>query len=70
MTEGLLNYGLATEAYTDLLPMTDRMLKNNGFFEFYNVQTGKPSGSGSFRGEAGVLYDAINQLKKWAAKNN
>jgi hypothetical protein len=70
MTEGLLNYGLATEAYTDLLPMTDRMLKNNGFFEFYNVQTGKPSGSGSFRGEAGVLYDAIDQLKKWAAKNN
>jgi glycogen debranching enzyme len=69
MTEGLLKYGLANEAYTDLLPMTGRMLKNNGFFEFYNVQTGKPSGSGSFRGEAGVLYDAIDQLKQWAAKH-
>ena len=69
MTEALLKYNLAKEAYTDLTPMTDRTIKNNGFFEWYNVQTGAPSGSGSFRGEAGVLYDAISLLKQWAAEH-
>jgi hypothetical protein len=66
MIPALLQYGLVTEAYNDLIPMTDRVMANNGFFEWYNVRTGKPSGSGSFRGEAGVLYDAINQLRDWA----
>lgn len=70
MIEALLKYNLAKEAYTDLTPMTDRTIKNNGFFEWYNVQTGAPSGSGSFRGEAGVLYDAIGQLKQWAANHS
>ncbi|MDB5159000.1 MAG: hypothetical protein JWR50_3707 [Mucilaginibacter sp.] len=69
MTGALLNYGLAKEAYADLTPMTDRTIKNNGFFEWYNVQTGAPSGSGSFRGEAGVLYDAISLLKQWATEH-
>lgn len=68
MPEALLQYGLAQQAYDDLKPMTDRTIANKGFFEWYNVQTGAPSGSGSFRGEAGVLYDAINQLRVWAAK--
>jgi hypothetical protein len=66
MIGALLQYGLVTEAYNDVIPMTDRVIANNGFFEWYNVRTGKPSGSGSFRGEAGVLYDAINQLRNWA----
>ncbi|MFD2873081.1 hypothetical protein ACFS5N_11415 [Mucilaginibacter ximonensis] len=68
MPEALLQYGLAQQAYNDLKPMTDRTIANKGFFEWYNVQTGAPSGSGSFRGEAGVLYDAIIQLRAWAAK--
>jgi hypothetical protein len=66
MIPALLQYGLADEAYKNLVPMTDRVIKNNGFFEWYNVRTGKPSGSGSFRGEAGVLYDAITGLRNWA----
>lgn len=70
MIEALLKYNLVKDAYTDLTPMTDRTVKNNGFFEWYNVQTGAPSGSGSFRGEAGVLYDAIGQLKQWAADHS
>jgi hypothetical protein len=47
--------------------MIERVLKNNGFYEWYDVRNGKASGSGDFRGEAGVLYDAITTLKKWAA---
>lgn len=68
MPEALLNYGLAQQAYDDLKPMIDRTIANKGFFEWYNVKTGAPSGSGSFRGEAGVLYDAIEQLKAWAER--
>jgi hypothetical protein len=50
--------------------MLDRALANKGFFEWYDVQTGAPKGSGDFRGEAGVLYDAITVLKQWAIKND
>jgi hypothetical protein len=69
MTEALLNYNLVKEAYNDLTPMTDRMIAHKGFYEWYDVQTGEPKGSGNFRGEAGVLYDAIRRLKDWAAKH-
>ena len=46
--------------------MIDRVLKNKGFFEWYDVKTGEPNGSGDFQGEAGVLYDVIRQLRAWA----
>jgi hypothetical protein len=42
--------------------MIYRVIKNNGFFEWYTVD-GKPAGSGNFRGSAGVLYTAINALQ-------
>jgi len=58
--------GLAREGYTEMSPMIDRVLKNNGFYEWYDVKTGAPGGSRDFRGEAGVLYDAISQLRAWA----
>lgn len=69
MIGALLNYDLGQQAYDDLKPMIDRTIANNGFFEWYNVKTGAPSGSGSFRGEAGVLFEAITQLREWAAKH-
>lgn len=65
----LIPYGMAREAYDELLPMIARTLKNKGFYEWYDVKTGAPKGSANFRGEAGVLYDAITQLQHWAAKN-
>ena len=49
--------------------MPDRVLKNNGFFEWYDVKTGAPKGSRNFRGEAGVLHDAIQLFRKWAREN-
>ncbi len=47
--------------------MTDRVVKNKGFFEWYTVD-GKPRGSGTFRGSAGVLDKSIKMLKQWALK--
>ncbi|WP_183564288.1 hypothetical protein [Mucilaginibacter sp. SP1R1] len=69
MTWALVNNGLAKEAYAELTPMIERAIANKGFYEWYDVQTGAPKGSGDFRGEAGVLYDAITVLKQWAIKN-
>jgi len=62
----LVRNGFIQEAYQELSPMLDRVIKNKGFYEWY-TRDGKPDGSGSFRGSAGVLYDAINALEDWAA---
>ncbi len=64
--QALVINNMPQEAYTELTPMIDRVIKNNGFYEWYDVRNGKASGSGDFRGEAGVLYDAITLLKNWA----
>ena len=65
MIQQLVKYGFVKEAYEQLLPMTDRVVKNDGFYEWYTVDN-KPKGSGTFRGSAGVLYTAIIQLEEWA----
>jgi glycogen debranching enzyme len=64
--QALTKYGLAAEAYAELNPMLERTLVNKGFHEWYDVRTGAPKGSGEFRGEAGVLLDAITMLRNWA----
>jgi len=69
IVEALLPYNMVAEAYEDLKPMLERTIKHNGFYEWYDVQDGSPKGSGNFRGEAGVLYEAITKLKSWANKN-
>ncbi|MCB0632360.1 MAG: hypothetical protein R2824_21015 [Saprospiraceae bacterium] len=65
MIQQLAKNGFMEEAYTQLLPMTRRVIDNNGFFEWYTVDN-KPEGSGTFRGSAGVLYKAIEMLEEWA----
>lgn len=67
MIQQLVRYGFVEEAVANLQPMVDRVEKNNGFYEWYTV-TNEPKGSGTFRGEAGVLYMAILMLEDWAAK--
>ncbi|HEY9260629.1 GH36-type glycosyl hydrolase domain-containing protein [Chitinophaga sp.] len=69
MIQALIKNGFITEAVDELKPMTDRVIAHQGFFEWYDVKTGTPKGSGNFRGEAGVLLDAITLLKKWAVNN-
>ncbi|HEX8018982.1 hypothetical protein [Mucilaginibacter sp.] len=66
MIAPLIENNMASEAYAELSPMIDRVLKNKGFFEWYDVKTGEAKGSGDFRGEAGVLYEAITRLRSWA----
>jgi hypothetical protein len=68
IAEALLPYDMETDAYEALKPMIKRTILHKGFFEWYDVQNGKPKGSGDFRGEAGVLFDAITLLKDWANK--
>lgn len=70
MVQALIKYGDVRQAYAEISPMLDRVIKNNGFFEWYDVKTGEPKGSGNFRGSAGVLYDAIKQLRSWAKVNS
>ncbi len=68
MINGMLKYDMAKEAARELRPMLERIIDNNGFYEWY-TPAGEPMGSGTFRGEAGVLYSAINELKAWEERN-
>lgn len=65
MVQQLIRYGFVKEAYEQLLPMTDRVIANDGFYEWYTVNN-QPEGSGTFRGSAGVLDKAIELLEIWA----
>ncbi len=63
MVQQLIRYGYIDEACEALDPMLNRVLKNNGFFEWYTPK-GEPKGSAKFRGSAGVLWKAIQMLKQ------
>lgn len=63
MIQQLIRNGFEQEARQQLQPMLQRVIDNDGFYEWYTVDN-KPKGSGTFRGEAGVLYDAIMMLQK------
>ncbi len=65
MIQQLVNYGFVKEAYEQLLPFTDRAIKNDGFYEWYTIDN-KPKGSATYRGSAGVIYKAILLLETWA----
>jgi hypothetical protein len=62
MIQQLIRYGFTTEAYEQVQPMVKRVKDNNGFYEWYSIDN-KPRGSGTFRGEAGVLYTAIKMFE-------
>ena len=68
MIQQLIRNGFVQEAYDEARPMFERVVKNKGFYEWY-AQNGKPSGSGTFRGEAGVLHKAIEDFRKWAQQH-
>jgi len=65
MIQQLIKYGFAQEAYEQVQPMVKRVKDNNGFYEWYSIDN-KPRGSGTFRGEAGVLYTAIAMFEELA----
>jgi len=65
MIQQLVANGCVEQAYRECLPMIERVEHNDGFFEWYTVDN-KPSGSGTFRGSAGVLGKAVQMLLEWA----
>ncbi len=66
MVRQMVRYGYYEEAYKSLDPMIARVLDNDGFYEWW-TPAAEPKGSGSFRGSAGVLWDAIGALRTAAA---
>ncbi|MET4138269.1 hypothetical protein [Pedobacter sp. UYP1] len=68
MIQQLIANGFVKEAYEEVRPMIDRVVKNKGFYEWYG-KGNVPDGSGKFKGSAGVLSKAIGQFKDWAAAN-
>ncbi len=68
MIQQLIRHGFVEEAYIHIQPMLRRAVDNQGFYEWYTVDN-EPKGSGAFRGSAGVLYDAVVMLEKFAAAN-
>ncbi|MCK4791597.1 MAG: hypothetical protein KAV87_48140, partial [Desulfobacteraceae bacterium] len=68
MIQEMVRNGFIEEAYCEIVPMVERVQKNNGFFEWYTID-GQPRGSGTYRGSAGVLGEAIQMLVTWAENN-
>ncbi|WP_353332625.1 hypothetical protein [Bacteroides sedimenti] len=67
MIQQLIAYGFVEDAYTQVRPMIDRVIKNKGFYEWYG-KGNIPNGSGNFKGSAGVLAKAIEMFHQWAEK--
>ncbi len=65
MIQQLIKNGFVEEAYEQMYPMVKRVKDNDGFFEWYTVNN-EPEGSGTFRGSAGVLYQAILMFEDYA----
>ena len=68
MIQQLISYGFVEEAYIEAQPMMERVVKNNGFYEWYKID-GTPAGSADFKGSAGVLAKSIELFNEWANKN-
>lgn len=62
---GLLECGLPGEAFETLLPIVEMVETHDGFFEWH-APDGTPSGAKMFRGAAGVVGEAITELRAWA----
>jgi hypothetical protein len=65
MIQELIKHGFIEEAYEQVAPMVKRVKTNDGFYEWYSIDN-EPRGSGTFRGEAGVLYKAIKMFEEWS----
>ena len=68
MIQQLISHGFVEEAWELSKPMMNRVIDNNGFYEWYKID-GTPAGSGDFKGSAGVLAKSIELFYKWANEN-
>ena len=62
MIQALVQRGFLHEAYDELQPMLQRVVDQGGFYEWYKLD-GTPVGSGTYRGAAGVLFQADKMLR-------
>jgi hypothetical protein len=68
MIQQLIANGFVEEAYELVKPMIERVIVNNGFYEWYKMD-GTPAGSAEFKGSAGVLAKSIEMFRDWAQEN-
>ena len=68
MIQQLIIHGFVEEAYELAKPMFDRVIENDGFYEWYSMDN-SPQGSSDFKGSAGVLAKSIGMFYGWAEKN-
>ncbi|MBE9600273.1 GH92 family glycosyl hydrolase [Pedobacter sp. MC2016-24] len=66
MVTQLVRYGYIEEAKAALKPMLDRTIKYNDFNEWFLMDNTPAPGTGSYRGTAGVLWEAIVALEQQA----
>jgi len=67
--EAMIKTGHMDLAYQEISPFLDRVLKNDGFYEWYSVLDHQPHGSNTFLGAAGALGKAIKLMKEEAINN-
>ncbi len=65
MIQQLVRFDFIEEAYRNLKPMVERVLRAGDFHEWW-TRDNQPRGSAQFRGSAGVLGGAIEVLRDWA----
>lgn len=68
MIQRLIRNGFVREAYDELKPMVGRVKRHGDFYEWWSLDN-QPRGSKQYRGSAGVLGKAIEQLLAWAKRN-
>ena len=61
MIQQLIRNGFIHEAYDELKPMVGRVKRHGDFYEWWSLDN-QPRGSKQYRGSAGVLGKAIEQL--------
>jgi len=65
LVQQLIAHGYYQEAWRELGPMLERVIQNEGYYEWYDTEN-SPKGSGEFKGSAGALSAGILRLRAWA----
>jgi hypothetical protein len=61
--EAMIKTGHLDLAYQEIQPFLDRVIANNGFYEWYSVIDNQPHGSNTYLGAAGALGKAVGLMK-------
>lgn len=66
--EAMIETGHLEMAYQEISPILDRVIADDGFFEWYSIKDHKPHGSNTFMGAAGAMGKAIRLMQNEAQK--